>query len=191
MIYNNNFPFIALSRRRVWGRHAIQTSNFPHQRGKILASIAVAPQGFLDYTVDLYFILYFPVQSSQRRHPYELSVSICAYSGVLLFGRDLPRSAPAPHPGQHLRPAATLGRAPLRHREARAGQGSGPVPHRHLPAAVCACRRGCHGAVGGDGRDAAAHRHRHHPGDGAGSRECRPHHPGPHQPPRCKKGGRT
>ena len=61
-----------------------------------MASIAVAPQGFLDYTVDLYFILYFPVQSIQRRHPYELSVSICAHSGVLLFGRDLPRSAPAP-----------------------------------------------------------------------------------------------
>lgn len=31
-------------------------------------------------------------------HPYELSVSICAHSGVLFFGRDLPRSAPAPHP---------------------------------------------------------------------------------------------
>ena len=39
-----------------------------------MASIAVAPQGFLDYTVDLYFILYFPVQSSQRRHPYDLAV---------------------------------------------------------------------------------------------------------------------
>ena len=44
----------------------IQTSNFPHQRGKILASIAVAPQGLLDYTVDLYPVLYFSVQPSQR-----------------------------------------------------------------------------------------------------------------------------
>ena len=34
-----------------------------------MASIAVAPQGFLDYTVDLYPVLYFPVQPSQRRHP--------------------------------------------------------------------------------------------------------------------------
>ena len=63
-----------------------------------MASIAVALQGFLDYTVDLYPVLYFPVQPSQRRHPYELSVSIFTYSGVLFFGRDLPRSAPAPLP---------------------------------------------------------------------------------------------
>ena len=136
----------ARPRRRVWDRHTIQTSNFPHQRGKILASIAVAPQGFLDYTVDLYPVLYFPVQPSQRRHPYELSVSIFAYSGVLFSGRDLHAVLPLP-----LRPASTacycFCRAPLRHREARAGQGSGPVPHRHLPAAVCACRRGRHGAV--------------------------------------------
>ena len=63
-----------------------------------MASIAVAPQGLLDYTVDLYLILYFPVQSNQRRHPYELSVSICAHSGVLFSGRDLPRSLPLPIP---------------------------------------------------------------------------------------------
>ena len=146
--FNKQLPVCRNLNIRVWGRHAIQTSNFPRQGCKILASIAVAPQGLLGYTVDLYLVLYFPVQPSQRRHPYELSVSICAHSGVLFSGRDLPRSAPAPHPGQHLRPAAALGRAPLRHREARAGQGSGPVPHRHLPAAVRACRRGRHGAVG-------------------------------------------
>lgn len=63
-----------------------------------MASIAVAPQGFLDYTVDLYFILYFPVQSSQRRHPYELSVSICAYSGVLLLGEICHAVLPLPIP---------------------------------------------------------------------------------------------
>lgn len=32
-----------------------------------MASIAVAPQGLLDYTVDLYPVLYFSVQPSQRR----------------------------------------------------------------------------------------------------------------------------
>ena len=51
------FPFITLSRRRVWGRHAIQTASFPCRGCKILARIAVAPPGLLDYTVDLYSMM--------------------------------------------------------------------------------------------------------------------------------------
>ena len=129
--------------------------------------------------------------SSQRRPPYELSVSIHAHPCVLFSGRDLSRPAAPPRPGQRLRPAASAGGAPPRHREARAGQGGGTVSHRHLPAAVRARRCGRHGALGRDGRDAAAHPHRHRAGDGARARERRPHHTGPHQPPRCKKGGRT
>ena len=47
-----------------------------------MASIAVAPQGFLDYTVDLYPVLYFPVQPSQRRH---LTNYLFQFSRILAF----------------------------------------------------------------------------------------------------------
>ena len=59
---------------------------------------------------------------------------------------------------------------------------------RHLPAAVRArrCRRD--GAVGRDGRDAAAHPHCHHPGDGAGDGKRRQDHAGPDR--LQKQGGR-
>ena len=93
---------------RVWGRHAIQTSNFLRQGCKILASIAVAPQGLLDYTVDLYPVFVFFLFS--RAKGGILTNYLFQFARILAFCflGEIRHAVSRSPPGQHLRPAAAL-----------------------------------------------------------------------------------
>ena len=81
----------------------IQTASFPCRGCKILARIAVAPPGLLDYTVDLYSVLYFLVSFK----PKEASLrTICFNSRASLrsvfWARSVTPCCPSPS-----RPAST------------------------------------------------------------------------------------